>query len=166
MAKTRRVFEGAAVPTTVTASVSNVATSMTIAGYTGWPYGSDPFYVVLSPATASEEKILVTRSGSTDTTLTVVSGGRGADGTVASSHVSGSEVYPVFTSVDADEANELVSVWTTKGDLVSYGASTFERIGVGSDGQVLTADSSTASGVKWAAASVADDPIPLILALS
>ncbi|HET8708977.1 MAG TPA: hypothetical protein VFL85_01715 [Candidatus Saccharimonadales bacterium] len=38
---------------------------------------------------------------------------------------------------------------TTKGDLIVHGAST-TRLGVGSDGQVLTADSSVTNGVKWA----------------
>lgn len=41
---------------------------------------------------------------------------------------------------------------TTKGDLLVRGASSVGRLGVGSDGQVLTADSSQSAGVKWAAA--------------
>lgn len=149
MAKTRRAYEGAAVPTTISGSLSNVATSITIAGYTNWPYGANPFYIVVSPGTASEEKMLVTRTGNTDLTLNVVSGGRGVDGTSAVSHVDGAETYPVFTATDADEANEMASTLTTKGDLLSHGASTFERVGVGSDGQALLADSSTASGLAW-----------------
>ena len=40
---------------------------------------------------------------------------------------------------------------TTKGDLAGYGTSN-ARIPVGTDGQVLTADSTQALGVKWAAA--------------
>lgn len=39
---------------------------------------------------------------------------------------------------------------TTKGDLIVHGSST-TRLGVGSDGQVLTADSTQTDGVKWAA---------------
>lgn len=38
---------------------------------------------------------------------------------------------------------------TTKGDLIVHGAST-TRLGVGSNGQVLTADSTVTNGVKWA----------------
>lgn len=149
MAKTRRAYEGAAVPTAITASLSNVATSITIAGYTNWPYGANPFYIVVSPGTASEEKMLVTRTGNTDLTLNVVSGGRGVDGTTATSHASGAEIFPVFTATDADEANEMASTLTTKGDLLAHGASTFVRVGVGSNGQALLADSSTASGLAW-----------------
>lgn len=43
------------------------------------------------------------------------------------------------------------STLTTKGDLyVATASDTVARQGVGSDGQVLTADSSTTNGVKWA----------------
>lgn len=44
------------------------------------------------------------------------------------------------------------STLTTKGDLLVYG-SALSRLGVGTDGQVLTADSGQTLGVKWAAAS-------------
>ena len=68
---TRRVYAGGAAATTITATINASATSITIAGYTGWPSGSNPFYVVIDPGTAAEEKVLVTRTGSTDTTLNV-----------------------------------------------------------------------------------------------
>jgi len=104
----------------------------------------------VEPGTASEEKILVTRTGSTDTTINVASDSvRGQDGTSAVAHSTGSTVFPVFTAVDADEANELTSKWSTKGDLVSYGTSTFEKLGVGTNGQFLRAASAEASGLKW-----------------
>lgn len=41
------------------------------------------------------------------------------------------------------------TIVTTKGDLLSYDT-TAARLGVGSNDQVLTADSSTATGLKWA----------------
>jgi hypothetical protein len=42
------------------------------------------------------------------------------------------------------------TVVTTKGDLLTY-STTAARLGVGSNGTVLTADSAEATGVKWAA---------------
>ncbi len=41
---------------------------------------------------------------------------------------------------------------TTKGDLLVRTASAIDRLGVGSNGQVLTADGTAATGLKWAAA--------------
>lgn len=40
---------------------------------------------------------------------------------------------------------------TTKGDLFAFDGTTLHRLGVGSNGQVLTADSTQTDGVKWAA---------------
>jgi hypothetical protein len=162
-AKTRRAYKGGAVATTITADFNAGAASTTIAAYTGWPYGSDPFYVVLQPGTANEEKVLVTRAGSTDTTLNVVSGGRGADDTSDVNHASGSAIYPVFTAVDADEANELASTLTSKGDLLSMNSGpSFTRLAVGTDDYVLVADNAESTGLKWAqvsSAGVADGAI-------
>ena len=51
------------------------------------------------------------------------------------------------TQIDAQITDSLL---TTKGDLIAAtGASTPARLGVGANGQVLTADSAEASGVKW-----------------
>jgi len=151
MATTRRAYTGGATSTTTTSAIAaSGTTSFTITAYTGWPYGTDPFFIVVEPGTASEEKILVTRTGSTDTTINIASDSeRAQDGTSAVAHSSGSVVFPVFTALDADEANELTSSWSTKGDLVSYGSSTFETLGVGSDGQFLRADSGETSGLAW-----------------
>ena len=148
MAKTRRAYEGAGASSTLSGGFAAGATTLSIAAATGWPYGADPFFIVVEPGTANEEKILVTRANSGDLNLSV-SGSRGADGTTDVTHADGSSVYPVFTATDADEANELASTWTTKGDIVTHGASTFERLAVGTDNYVLTANSAASGGLSW-----------------
>lgn len=164
MAKTRRSYTGASVSTITQSDINASGTSsFTVESATNWPYGADPFYVVLSPSTASEEKILVTRTNTGDTTLEISSDVvRGLDGTSAVFHGSGATVYPVFTAVDADEANELASMWEAKGDIVSHGASTFARLAVGSDDTVLIADASASSGLAWGqvnTANIANDAV-------
>ena len=146
-AVTRRQYKGAAASTTTTNSLTSIDTSVTLAATTGWPStASVPFYVVIDPGNSSEEKCSVTISGST-LTLT-----RGADDTTAVSHSSGATIYPVFSADDADEANELASKLTTKGDLLVTTGSALNRLAVGTDTHVLTADSTATNGVAWAVA--------------
>lgn len=45
----------------------------------------------------------------------------------------------------------LVSPLTTKGDVYGHDSTNGVRVAVGTDGQVLTADSASAAGIKWAA---------------
>ena len=167
MAKTRRSYQGGAISTTTGTSIAaSGATTFTITAYTGWPYGSAPFFVVVEPGTSNEEKMLVTRSGSTDTTISIyatpsVASNRGMDGTTAFLHASGSTIFPVFTATDADEANEIASTLTTQGDILIHGASTFGRVGIGTAAQVLRVNSS-ATAPEWgqiATAGIADDAI-------
>jgi len=148
---TRRVYAGGAAATTISATINASATSITIAGYTGWPSGSAPFYVVLDPGTASEEKVLVTRTGATDTTLNVQASGRGVDGTTAVSHSSGATIYPVFTATDADQANLVASTLGNKGDVLVHTGSAHAAQAVGANNTVFVADSAQTNGVKWSA---------------
>ena len=56
------------------------------------------------------------------------------------------------TSVVASDA-----IWDVKGDLaVGTGADTASRLAVGSNGQVLTADSTQSTGVKWASGGITE----------
>lgn len=156
MAKTRRQYSGGAVVTTVTSSVAaSAVTSFAIASATGWPSSAGvPFYIVISPQTSSEEKMLVTISG---TTLTVVS--RGVDGTSASSHASGATIYPVITAVDLDEANELTAKYASRGSIVYQGSTTFEELVKGSEGLVLKAGANDPAWGQVGTAGIADDAI-------
>jgi hypothetical protein len=65
-----------------------------------------------------------------------------------------SDIQDSITAVDITAAVRKVD-FTTKGDLISStAANTISRLGVGSNGHVLTADSTTATGLKWADVSV------------
>ena len=167
MAKTRRSYQGGAASTTISTSIAaSGATTFAITAYTGWPYGSAPFFVVVEPGTSNEEKMLVTRSGATDTgvniyTVPSVAANRGMDGTTAFLHAAGSTIFPVFTATDADEANEIASTLTTQGDILIHGASTFGRVGIGTAAEVLKVNSSS-TAPEWgqvATAGIADDAI-------
>lgn len=107
----RRDYSGAAVPTTLASGINSSATSITIVDATGWPAGTNgPFFVVIDPGLAGEEKVLcLSRS---TTTLTVVTSpvlGRGADGTTASAHSTAAAIYPCGTATDLDEANKHIN---------------------------------------------------------
>jgi hypothetical protein len=129
MAVARRLFAGGAVQTTLVSPISASDLTITIAGDTGWPSGANEFFVVIDPDQANEEKILVTRSG---TTLTAASTGkRGVDGTAAASHSAGAVIYPCVSATDLDDANRAAS-----------------RLTSGAAGQVAVA-SSDASGFTW-----------------
>ena len=141
---TRRQYAGAAAATTITAGINTSDTTCSLTATTGWPStAAVPFYVVIDPGTSAEEKCSATISGST-LTLT-----RAQDDTSASSHSAGATIYPVFTANDADEANEVVSKLTTKGDLLVTSGSALNRLAVGTNYQVLGADSTATNGVAW-----------------
>jgi hypothetical protein len=141
---TRRQYSGSAVATTITAGINTTDTTCSLAATTGWPGSAGvSFYVVIDPGASTEEKCSATISGST---LTLV---RGQDDTSASSHASGAAIYPVFTANDADEANEVVSKLTTKGDLLVTSGSALNRLAVGTNTYALLADSSATNGVAW-----------------
>jgi len=60
------------------------------------------------------------------------------------------------TSGDVTVTNSMATAMTTKGDLVpATGSGAFARLGVGANDTVLTADSTAATGMKWATAGTA-----------
>jgi len=125
--KTRRVYKGAATPTTITTTISNTADAVSISAAVGWPTVG-PFYAVIDPGLSTEEKIYV--GSITGTALSSIA--RGVDDTSGVGHNSGAVIYPVFTATDADEANQLTATYTTKGGLVYMGDPSFTQLAIGS----------------------------------
>lgn len=153
----RKSYKGSPVTTSLTALLGVNSTSCTVNSVTGWPT-TFPFYVVIEPSTSREEKVRVT--GITGTTLTIV---RAQDNTIDVEHAAASTVYPVFTAIEADEANQIASAMTTKGDLITTDGSNINRLAVGATNtHVLQVDSTQTNGIKWgqvATAGIADSAV-------
>lgn len=145
---TRRSYSGAAPACTLTSSITSASTTASLTGtVTSWPVtSSGPFYMVIDPGLSTEEKVLV---GSRSTT-SLSSITRGVDGTTAAAHSAGAICYPVFTAVDADQANAVAATLTTKGDILVTTGSVLDRLAVGANNHALVADSAATNGVKWA----------------
>lgn len=164
MAYSRRSYKGAPVSNALGGStLAADATSITLASaMSGWSTSGTPFFIVVDPGTTKEEKICVIYNTSTSLTVVdpaVTSGwtasvnGRGCDDTTPQQHSAGATIYPVFTASEANQANELVSKYTTNGDIVVHGSTGLKTIGTGGSGnnnKVLIADSTVSDGgVKW-----------------
>ena len=159
-----RVYSSTSVATTLASTLTNIATSMTVTSGGGGPLiqgagfaNGDIFTIAIDPDTQTEEICYVTANSGDTFTIT-----RAQAGTSGVAHASGATVRHVLTSSDlvyfrdgVDTANAAVpkSTVTTKGDLIAATASaTVTRLGIGSNGQILTADSTATTGIKWAAA--------------
>jgi hypothetical protein len=160
-----RKFSSISVESTLASGISNSQTTLTVATGTGSALlggvtlaagNVDQFTLALDPDTTNEEIVFATAVAAD--TFTIVRARAGSSGI---SHSGGATVRHVLTSDDLTFFNTGVatadaaipkSTVTTKGDLIVATASgVVTRVGVGSNTQVLTADSTTASGVKWAA---------------
>jgi len=155
----RKGYKGAPAQAVLTNIPTDSDTSFVVDTVTGWST-TFTYYCVVAPGTSKEEKIKVTAASGV--TLTVV---RAQDDTSAPLvHSAGAAIYPVFTADEADEANLIASVMTTKGDVISTDGSTINRLGVGTNTHVLQADSTATNGVKWgqvATAGIADNAVTL-----
>lgn len=143
----RRSYSGASAACTLTSSITSGDTSATLSGTTTlWPAtASGSFFMVIDPGLSTEEKVLVgARSTNSLSTIT-----RGVDGTTASSHSAGATCYPVFTAVDADQANAVAAALTTKGDILATDGSALNRLAVGTNDYSLVADSAATNGISW-----------------
>ena len=162
-----RKYSSTSTQTSLASTISSSDTTITVSTGTGSALmggvtlaagNVDQFTIALDVDTINEEIVSVTAISSD--TLTVV---RGQAGTSAIAHTAGATVKHVFTGDDATfftagvaTANAAVpkSTVTTKGDLIAAtGSGVVTRVGVGTNGYILTADSTQAAGIKWAATS-------------
>ena len=92
---------------------------------------------------------VLSKNSNTDMDFTWVTDAAGdITGVTAGTGISGGG-----TSGTVTVTNSMATAIDAKGDLIiGTGADTFDRLAVGTNNYVLTADSSTATGVKWAAA--------------
>ena len=174
----RRYYSSTAVATTLSGNINNSTTSITVAALSGYPV-STPWTAIIDPDTASEEVVTVTNVSGT--TLTVTRGVDGTtasshnagavfrhgvsarDFDEANDHVNttgnphgttASDVGAATSSHDHNATYVANALVDAKGDLVTATAdNTPARLAVGTNGHVLTADSATATGLKWAAVS-------------
>jgi len=151
-----RVYSSISVETILSASITASQTSIVVATGTAsallggaplTPAGTYQFTLALDPDTVNEELVFATYISGDTFTIT-----RGCAGTSAITHASGATVRHVLTSNDLDYFNTAVqpSTLTAKGDTyVATAAGAVTRLAVGTDGQVLTADSTATKGVAW-----------------
>ena len=139
-------------------TVNASAVTLTVASTSGYP--AVPFTLALERGTVNEEVCLCT--GITSTTFTVT---RGWDGTTGKSHTAPAPIEHTSTAVDYADANAHIydptrddhtqytkkTLWALKGSMVvSTGLNAPANFPIGSDNTALIADSTQASGVKWA----------------
>lgn len=115
------------------------------------------FWVTLDPegVNGAPEIVQITAHTSGATSATIA---RGQQTTLARSHPSGTVWVSGATQTDMDELP--FRKMTAKGDLLgATAANVVTRLGVGADGEVLTASAAAPTGWAWAAATVPDGTI-------
>jgi len=175
-----RKYSSISVETTLATGISSTATSMTVATGTGSTLmggvtlavgNVDQFTVALDVDTQNEEIVFVTAVNGD--TLTIV---RGRAGSSNISHSGGATVKHVLTSDDLTfyttgvaTANAAVpsATVTAKADiLVGASSGVVDNLPVGTNGQVLTADSAQTLGLTWSAAATGDVTLTGVQTLS
>ena len=157
-----REYSSISVETTLNSGINTTATTMVLPsvgaatallGGVSLAAGNvDIFTVAIDVDTINEEIVYVT--GVSGDTLTISRGqaGTGTPGVSGIAHSAGASVKHVLTSSDLIYFNTAIQpdTLTAKGDIYAASASaTVGRVAVGTNGQVLTADSSQTRGLSW-----------------
>jgi hypothetical protein len=160
-----RQYSSISVETTLASSINTTVTTMTVAtgtatalmgGVTLAGGNVDIFTIAIDPDTVNEEIVFVTQVSGDTLTISRGQAGTGTAGVSGISHTAGATVKHVLTSSDLILFNTAIQpdTLTAKGDIYAASASaTVGRVGVGTNGQVLTADSSQTRGLAWATVS-------------
>jgi hypothetical protein len=157
-----RLYSSISVDTTLAAGINTTQTTMQVpstsaatlllGGETLAPGNVDIFTIVIDPDTINEEIVYVTDVSGDTFTISRGQAGTGTAGVSGIAHSAGATIRHVLTSDDLDYFRDGLpeSIFTTKGDIVAATApNTAARVGVGTNGQVLTANSASAAGVAW-----------------
>jgi hypothetical protein len=157
-----REYSSISVETTLNSGINTTATTMVLpsiaaatallGGVTLAPSNVDIFTVAIDYDTVNEEIVYVT--GVSGDTLTISRGqaGTGTAGVSGIAHNAGASIKHVLTSDDLNYFNTAIQpdTLTAKGDIYAASASgVVGRVAVGTNGQVLTADSSQTRGLSW-----------------
>lgn len=157
-----RQYSSTSQDTTLAAGgISASATTMTVATGTGNALmggvtltTGKTFQVAIDPDTVNEELVFITaQSGDVFTIQRAVAGTSGVV------HAAGATVRHVLSSDDLNYFNTTspASLTTAKGTIVAgTGDQAVTGVTVGTNGQVLTADSTQTAGVKWATPATGD----------
>ena len=160
---TTREYSSVSVETTLASGISSTQTNMTVAAGTAAallggvvlsPLGTDQFTVAIDPDTQNEEIVFITNTDGSTFQIT-----RGRAGSSAISHSGGATVRHVLTSDDLNFFKTAIQPTdlTAKGDLITAtGPGSATTLGVGTNGQILSADSTEAKGLKWVAPPTGD----------
>jgi hypothetical protein len=135
----------------------------------------DSFAVALDVDTQNEEIVWITQVATDTFTISRGQAGTGTAGVSGIAHTAGASVKHVLTGDDATfftagvaTANAAIpnSIVTAKGDVIVASASGVpDNLAVGTNGQVLTVDSTQTLGVKWAASTGGGSSVSDVLML-
>ena len=156
-----REYSSISVETTLASSINTTVTTMTVAtgtatalmGGVSLAAGNvDIFTVAIDPDTVNEEIVYVTQVSGDTLTISRGQAGTGTAGVSGIAHTAGATIKHVLTSSDLIYFNTAIQpdTLTAKGDIYAASASaTVGRVAVGTNGQVLTADSTQTRGLAW-----------------